>query len=230
VIGASRSFGRSLATVIARGIGWMFLGSAVGVSEGIAARSMGKLSYGAIGGAIGGLVGGSLFAFFMAAGRQSAGTYAWGQSVGLVILGASIGALSALVQAVFQPASVQVLRGWQEGRIYPLLKDESVIGRDEYADVALFRDMRIEKRHIAIRHRSGRFTIVPLDGPSETTRLNGAALVAAHPLRGGDRIELGDAVLKFSTRVSARREPRRDTSSAPAAPRAVPALPSPTTR
>ena len=36
----------------------------------------------------------------------------------MIILGASIGSLSALVQGVLRPACVKVLRGWQEGREY----------------------------------------------------------------------------------------------------------------
>ena len=54
---------------------------------------------------------------------------ALGGALALVILGACIGSLSALVQAVFQPASVKVLRGWQEGREYPLEKPASWLGR-----------------------------------------------------------------------------------------------------
>ena len=46
---------------------------------------------------------------------------------------------------VFQPASVKVLRGWQEGREYPLDKPANLLGRDEHADIALFRDMKVEK-------------------------------------------------------------------------------------
>src|SRR6266851_9597498 len=52
---------RGAGEVLSRGLGWMFLGLAVGLGEGIAARSLGKLSYGTLGGAIGGLVGGLLF-------------------------------------------------------------------------------------------------------------------------------------------------------------------------
>ena len=44
------------------------------------------------------------------------------------VMGACIGSLSALVQGVFQPASVRVLRGWQEGREYPLDKVDSHVG------------------------------------------------------------------------------------------------------
>src|SRR5262249_21215997 len=104
---------RRVGEVLARGLGWMFLGLAVGLAEGIAARSLGKLSYGTLGGAIGGLVGGVLFGLLKELEKGAPGTsHVWGGALGLVILGACIGALSALVQAVFQPASLRVLRGW----------------------------------------------------------------------------------------------------------------------
>ena len=50
-----------LAAMLARGLGWLFLGVAVGIGEGVAARSLGMLSYGTVGGAIGGFIGGALF-------------------------------------------------------------------------------------------------------------------------------------------------------------------------
>src|SRR5438552_2487252 len=107
---------RGVGEVISRGLGWMFLGMAVGLGEGIAARSIGKLSYGTLGGAIGGLVGGMLFGLLKEIEKGSAGTsHVWGGAVGLMILGACIGAFSALVQSVFEPACLKVLRGWQEG-------------------------------------------------------------------------------------------------------------------
>src|SRR5207247_6795832 len=115
---------RVVGEVLSRGLGWMFLGLAVGLSEGIAARSLGKLTYGTMGGAIGGFVGGALFGLFYVKAVEKGLTdksltpYIWG-ALGLAILGACIGSLSALVQGVLQPASVKVLRGWQEGREYP---------------------------------------------------------------------------------------------------------------
>ncbi len=48
-----RLLGDSLpVTMVARGLGWSLLGVAIGMSEGIAARSLGKFSYGMIGGAL----------------------------------------------------------------------------------------------------------------------------------------------------------------------------------
>src|SRR5205807_2935632 len=103
-----------LLTMFARGLGWSLLGLAIGASEGIAARSLGKFSYGTLGGWIGGFVGGVLFELFYSHASQAGSTSYFWSAAGQVILGACIGSLTALVQAVFQPASIKVLRGWQE--------------------------------------------------------------------------------------------------------------------
>ncbi|MBY0232603.1 MAG: FHA domain-containing protein, partial [Gemmataceae bacterium] len=139
-IGAVReSTFKFLLTILARGIGFTFLGLAVGASEGIAARSMGKFTYGTLGGTLGGFIGGCLFGLAYLLTLQGGGNASFAGAAGFVIMGACIGSLSALVQGVFQPANVRVLRGWQEGREYPLDKDASTLGRDEHSDIALFR-------------------------------------------------------------------------------------------
>jgi Inner membrane component of T3SS, cytoplasmic domain len=192
-------------TMLARGVGWMFLGVAIGMSEGIAARSLGKFSYGTLGGAIGGFVGGGLFGvFYLLAVQSLSTTYFW-NAMGLVILGACIGSLSALVQAVFQPASVKVMRGWQEGREYPLEKAASLLGRDEHADIALFRDMKVEKKHAFIKRMDGRYVFVNHGSPPQQTLLNGSPVPNARELQDGDRIQLGNVLLRFQLRAAANR-------------------------
>jgi hypothetical protein len=191
-----------LGAMIARGLGWVLLGAAVGFSEGLAARSLGKMSYGTAGGALGGFVGGALFglAVELARGREAQGPL-W-QALGLVILGASIGSLSALVQAAFQPASVRVLRGWQEGREYALARPDNLLGRDEHADVALFRDPAVEKRHAVIRRDGPRYVFENQGAPPERTRVNGEPVPATRTLHDGDRIELGGVALRFQLRAA----------------------------
>jgi MFS family permease len=194
-----------LVTMLARGVGWMFLGAAIGVSEGVAARSLGKLSYGTLGGAVGGFVGGALFGlFYLLASRSLSTTYFW-NAMGLVILGACIGSLSALVQAVFQPASVKVMRGWQEGREYPLEKPASLLGRDEHADIALFRDMKVEKKHALIKRVDSRYVLVNNGAPPEQTRVNDAPVSRSRELQDGDRIQLGNVLLRFQLRAAVNR-------------------------
>jgi hypothetical protein len=206
-IGASRqnTFLHLLGTMFARGLGWMFLGVTVGFSEGIAARSLGKFSYGTLGGAIGGFVGGMLFGLALEKTKAS-GEYAalWG-AVGLIILGACIGSLSALVQGVFQPASVKVLRGWQEGREYALSKIDNLLGRDEHADIALFRDMKVEKKHAIIQRDGERYLLLNNEAPPEFTRVNDKPVAQTCDLRDGDRIQLGNILLRFQMRAAQER-------------------------
>jgi hypothetical protein len=190
--------------MLARGLGWVLLGVAIGFSEGLAARSMGRLSYGVLGGALGGFIGGALFGLAVEHSRSgdTPGPF-WG-AAGLVILGAMIGSLSALVQAAFQPASVRVLRGWQEGREYPLVRSESVLGREEHADIALFRDMRVEKRHAVIKQSGRRYVFRNLDAPPAQTLVNGEPVADSCDLKDGDRIELGGVALQFRLRAAGR--------------------------
>jgi len=203
-IGAVRGTKELLLTVFARGLGWMLLGLAVGASEGIASRSMGKFTYGLAGGALGGFLGGILFSLFYDKAKNQSGSAAVWSALGLVILGACIGTLSALVRAVFQPASVKVLRGWQEGREYPLEKPLNLLGRDERADIALFRDMRVERQHALIERKGNRFLLLNHDAPPEYTRVNGDAVTLSCDLKDGDRIELGNVTLRFQTKEAQR--------------------------
>jgi hypothetical protein len=208
-IGAIRGSGfKFLLTVVARGLGFMVLGLAVGFSEGIAARSLGKISYGTLGGTIGGFVGGCLFGLVYFVTLRQGGNPAFAGALGLVIMGACIGSLSALVQGVFQPASVKVMRGWQEGREYPLDKVDNVLGRDEHADIALFRDMRVEKRHAIIQRDGERYVFLNNDAPAEQTLVNGAPVAHTCDLHDGDRIQLGNVVLRFQLRAAAQSKPR----------------------
>ena len=213
---------RFVASALTRGLGFLFLGAAVGASEGIAARSLGKFSYGTLGGTLGGFLGGTLFGFIYLGtlalehpGERSAGTLAFAGAAGYVVMGACIGALSALVTGVFQPASLKVLRGWQEGREYPLDKDATSVGRDEHDDVALFRDMRVAKRHVFIQRKGERYVFVNNGAAEQDTLVNDVPTSQPVELHDGDRIQLGNVLLRFQMRAAQNR-PRPGRSAAPA--------------
>jgi hypothetical protein len=190
-------------TMIARGLGWSLLGIAIGASEGIAARSLGKFSYGAMGGLLGGFIGGMIYELLRHLASETLSTTYLGNALGLVILGACIGSLSALVQTVFLPANVKVMRGWQEGREYPLDKPASLLGRDEHADIALFRDMKVEKKHCYIKNLDGaRYQLVNNGAPPEFTLVNDTPVADQRELKDGDRIQLGNVILRFQLRAA----------------------------
>jgi len=191
--------------VLFRGLGWLLLGLAIGLGEGLAAWSLDKLRFALIGGGLGGIAGGIGYGVLKLVWTEGASDI-WGPALGLVLLGSAIGALSALVQGVLQPASVRVLRGWQEGREYPILKANTLLGRDERADIALFRDMHIEKRHAVIERREDRFILVNNNAPVEQTRVNNDPVPRRRELQNGDRIQLGNVVLRFQTREAQNKE------------------------
>jgi hypothetical protein len=234
----SQGWGRNLYLfMLARGLSWTLLGVAIGMSEGIAARSLGKFSYGTLGGALGGLIGGCVYGLFLyletaptesheAAAAAADMKYFW-SATGLVILGACIGSLSALVQGVFQPASVKVMRGWQEGREYALDKPASLLGRHEHADIPLFRDMKVEKQHAYIKRVGQRFILVNNRAPAEFTRVNDQPVPHSVELNDGDRIQLGNVILRFQARAAVNRpRPTRRTTPVTAPPGAIIATPS----
>ncbi len=192
----------TLGAVLARGLGWTLLGLAVGASGGLAARSVAKFWYGTIGGALGGFLGGAVFGWLLEALEKDAVSFTWGQAAGLVILGAFIGGLIALVEEILKPAALRVMRGWREGREIPLLKPVSVVGRDEACDVLLLRDMKIEKRHALIQRRGNRFLLIN-HAPAQHTRVNDEPIAQSCELRDGDKINLGDVVLRFRMKAAA---------------------------
>ncbi|MBI3412103.1 MAG: FHA domain-containing protein, partial [Planctomycetes bacterium] len=118
-------------------------------------------------------------------------------------------------QAVFQPASVRILRGWQEGREYPLEKPASLLGRAEHADIALFRDMKIEKKHAYIKRVGERYVFVNNSSPPDLTLVNEAAVTQPIDLKDGDRIQLGNVLLRFQLRAA--NERRRSSRARPVA-------------
>ncbi|GBD36011.1 hypothetical protein HRbin36_01128 [bacterium HR36] len=195
--------------VMARGLGWLVFGLAVGLAEGWVARSWLKTSYGALGGTVGGFIGGAVFAALLGWFGREETSYVWGQAVGLVILGACIGSLIAAVEEALKPAVLRVIRGWREGREFAILKTETTIGRDEHVDILLLRDMKVEKYHAKVVVRDGRYFLVNTGAPPQHTLVDGQPIAQACELKEGARIQLGEQVLVFH-----RRAVRQDTRAA----------------
>src|SRR5881227_1437451 len=94
------------------------------------------------------------------------------------------------------------MRGWQEGREYPLDKAACLLGRDEHADIALFRDMKVEKRHAYVKRQGTAYVLVNNQAPPEWTRVNDEPVADQRLLQDGDRIQLGNVLLRFQMRAA----------------------------
>ncbi len=180
-----------------RAVSWAILGLGIGASQGLATGSRQRLAFGLIGGSVGGSVGGFLFE---AMRRGMRGRYDLGQGLGIVLLGAGLGLALALVEQALRRSWVQVLRGRQEGRSYLLAGRRSTLGLDERAEVGLFGDPSVARRHAEIV-AIGREYVLQSLAPAGRTKVNGKVVVeGGQPLQDGDRIELGQTLLLFRRR------------------------------
>lgn len=99
--------------------------------------------------------------------------------------------------------SLTVIRGNDAdyGAIYSFDPQEIVIGRSTHAELRLH-DQAISKRHCRILLKeSDNDAVYMLEdlGSTNGTRLNGILLKSPQEVKSGDRIELGDTVLRFNT-------------------------------
>ncbi|MBN1483453.1 MAG: FHA domain-containing protein [Chloroflexia bacterium] len=185
--------------VVPRALGWALLGSAVGVSEGLAHRQRERALYGALGGALGGLVGGSTYERVSQILLRLSGSrdfsLAAGTLLGLVILGACIGSLIALVYMVIRRAWFKVIRGRLEGKDVLLTERQNVLGERELPG-----DSQVSTRQALVeRDEQGQYSLVNLDPRSDVTCLNGEPLELQErrPLETEDRVQLGKTLLIF---------------------------------
>lgn len=92
---------------------------------------------------------------------------------------------------------LRVMAGFDEGRIFNLFENQTVvIGRSENSATQL-RDIRVSRLHCELRITPGQFLLVDSDSASGTF-LNTERITEAE-LRSGDSIRVGSTVLEFHT-------------------------------
>lgn len=192
-----------------RAIGWAVFGALVGASEGVAKKMPQKLMFGAYGGMLGGLIGGSTYQslaeVFQAVGISRGLAIALGGSIGLVLLGMSVGLMVALVEDLLRAAWLRFTNGQHEGQTRTLDPQKKVItlGRDEHADICILRDAQIAAEHAQFMYEGGAFVIEAIDGPIQVDRggKSGFRLSAGERrhLESGDLLHVGSTRALFQT-------------------------------
>lgn len=132
------SFLASGASPLSRALGWAVFGLLIGLAEGVTGGS--QVWKGALGGMAGGLIGGAL----LEATRRWLGNPMIGKAAGLILLGASVGALIALIVVLLSRAWLEVGSGKLKGTEFILDKfmkahgPNAIIGSDALkADIVL---------------------------------------------------------------------------------------------
>lgn len=116
--------------------------------------------------------------------------------------------------------TIQVLEGFERGRVYADLAAPLTIGREEDNSIQL-NDERVSRFHVKIQEDGGRFILTDLDS-TNGTKINGHP-VQMRVLQPGDQVSIGrsvlligsDADIKNSIEASLSDPPRRRLSTDP---------------
>lgn len=184
----------SFGVVAARSAGWALAGAAVGSSVGLSWLSPKKTGLGAAGGLLGGWLGGLLFDG-AAMLTQSAVV---SRFVGILAIGAASGVLISLAELAARRAWVQVEAGRLIGKQFLIYRSPTRLGSRPANEIYLFKDRAVEPLHAQIERRGSGYALVH-QAAAGRTLLNGQAIRTA-PLRDGDKIQLGETVLRYSER------------------------------
>lgn len=181
-----------------RMIGWMLMGAAIGLADILVSRQSRRAVHGMLGGAFGGVLGGALYEgltqLFLQRSEQAQIVVG---GVGLMLLGACIGALIPWARQVLARGELRVLTGEQAGLVREIT-DTTSIGRYDGCDVYL-PDTAVAWRHARVR-REGRGFAVEVLPEAERGVFVGTREVApgqSAQLRGGERLLVGETALEF---------------------------------
>lgn len=184
--------------LIGRALGWALFGLLIGLAEGyISGTQMWK---GAMGGVIGGVLGGIVL-FIL---QSAFGATEFGKMLGLIVLGASIGAFIALIVVMLSRAWLEVKTGKLKGNEFILDKflpahgPAAIIGSSDFkADIAL-PDPEIAPQHARLKGAGTHFVIEDMS-VGKGTFVNGRKVETAR-LTNNALIRLGNTELVYHER------------------------------
>jgi hypothetical protein len=184
----------------ARAVGWAVFGAFIGTSDGFAQKMFTKVRYGVLGGILGGLIGGGTYQGLLSVlyGISPAVALSWGSAIGLIILGACIGALVGLVESLLRKSWLFFLTGRLEGQTRTLDSSRPhTIGSDVSCSIVLPDDPTVAPVHAQIAWDNDTFVVQRCDGDVLVRREGREQKVSSHVLQPGDRVQLGDTKMIF---------------------------------
>lgn len=172
-----------------RGVAWLMVGIAAGLTVGVASRSLKRTGLCIGGGAVGGFLGGFIFDFMPT-------SLEWGaQLLGIGITGLFVGLSMALLEQAARTQWIEIIAGGMAGKQFILYKTDIQIGSSIQADITLIKDPAIAPIHARIFAQGGRNYLESLD-PSRPCSINGR-VETRMPLEDSMDITIGATVIRF---------------------------------
>ena len=101
---------------------------------------------------------------------------------------------------------MRVEQGFRAGRELILTKPETIIGRAESSDIGLYGGQGVEKTHARIVQKGTDYLLADEETPGGTY-LNDQRIAGLTLLHAGDRIRVGNCVLRFQERRKSAQPP-----------------------
>jgi hypothetical protein len=171
--------------VLARSLGWLVVGAAIGASEGIRARSAKKIVLGLIGGSAGGFLGGMAFTWLSLAFPG----FSAGRLLALMLLGCLIALLYSLLERRFAVGSLKALNGPLKGKEFLVNQRKLSLGTDAQCDIVLKGYREVGTRHALLKAKRGELFIAKGDAPLKVNDKD----ASEQRLKLDDVIQLGSA-------------------------------------
>ncbi|MGH2628439.1 MAG: FHA domain-containing protein [Anaerolineales bacterium] len=182
---------------LARAIGWALIGLLIGLAEGWSGGS--QVWKAALGGVAGGFIGGALLEL----ARVRLEDTVSGKGLGLVLLGAAIGAGTALISVILSRAWLEVTSGKLKGTEFILDKfvkkggPTAILGSDGFKADIVLPDPDVAPQHAMLHGDGSRFLIKDLS--MQGTFVNRRRIEQA-PLSDGQQIRVGNTDLVYHER------------------------------
>lgn len=183
---------------LGRALGWGLFGALIGLADGVSSRN--QMWKSALGGFIGGVVGGILLELAL----HQLSNPLLGNIVGLTLLGAAIGAFTALIVVALSRAWLEVASGKLKGTEFILDKfmrldsHAAIIGNNVLkSDIAL-PDPDVAPQHAQLKGAGSHFTLQDMSVKNGTF-VNGRR-VELHRLNNQEKIRLGSTELVYHER------------------------------
>jgi hypothetical protein len=181
--------------MVGRALGWATFGVLVGLAEGVTGGT--QMVKGALGGLIGGAVGGVILELV----KNTLDDPLLGKALGLMLLGASVGAFIALIVVLLSRAWLEVRSGKLQGTEFILDKflslkgPAAIIGSDVLkSDIALV-DPEVAPQHAQLKGAGTHFTLQDMS-VGRGTFVNGRR-VEIHRLANRQVIRVGGTELVY---------------------------------
>jgi hypothetical protein len=182
------------AGLFGRALGWGIFGTLLGLAESVTGRS--QMWKGALGGALGGVIGGVL----LESVRLWSEDLIVGKATGLILLGAFIGALIALIVVLLSRAWLEVTSGKLKGTSFILDKflreggPTAIIGSSPLKSEIALPDPDVEPQHAMLSGAGSHFTLK--DMSLSGTYLNNRKIERSQ-LADGQTIRMGNTSMVY---------------------------------